>query len=273
VRSIRLIAGALMLAAAPGAQGDDQLPDLIVNPARLSDYEYVTNIIPGRVHIRLSNATPNTGYGPLFLFAGESIGGGQVVFQRIFTTDGGFRDREAGFFVFHPTHSHFHVGNWARYSIRTVLPGDGVGPILRQGGKTSFCLLDSARYTGPEPIGGTPPASPQFRTCGDDVQGISVGYEDLYPKSLPDQWIDITGLGAGEYWLESVVDPENQFEEVDDTNNVARIKLIIAPGELPAPGEIPLDRRLPWLLTVVLLLTGGGTLALRAAEQRGKSTP
>lgn len=273
MRSIRLIACVAVLITAAGAWGQqDLLPDLIVNPTRLNDYEFVTNIIPGRVHIRLSNATPNIGWGPLFIFAGEPVGGGQVVIQRVFQLGGGFRDRDAGFFVFHPTHNHFHVNDWAQYTIREVLPGDGVGPVLRQGSKTGFCLLDSNRYTGPETPLGPTPATPQFRTCGDDVQGISVGWEDLYSKNLPDQWIDVTGLTPGEYWLESVVDPENSFQEVDETNNVARIKLVIAEGELPVPGEIPLDRGTPWTLTVVLLLLGAGTLAFGASRRWGKTT-
>jgi hypothetical protein len=253
--------------AAATAHADDLLPDLIVNPARLSDRAYVTNIIPGRLHIRLSNATPNIGYGPLFVFAGDPVGGSQAVYQRIFTSEGGFRDRAAGYFLFHPTHRHFHVNDWARYRIRSVLPSDGVGPVLRKGSKTSFCLLDSAKYTGSEVVLGTVPASRQFFSCGDDVQGISVGYEDLYSKDLPDQWIDITGLGPGEYWLESEVDPDNNFEEVDETNNIARIKLVIAQGELPVPDEIPLDRRVPWLLAIVLIFSGAGALALGAGRR------
>ncbi len=270
MRRIPLIA--VLLLAASTARAIDLLPDLIVNPARLSDYQFITNIIPGRLHIRLSNATPNIGYGPLFIYGGDPAADGQVVYQRIFQSQGGFRDRESGLFLYHPAHNHVHVNRWAEYTIRTVLPADGVGPVLRTGGKTSFCLLDSNRYTGPEVVLGTPPSFARFLSCGSDVQGISVGFEDLYPKSLPDQWIDITGLGPGEYWLESVVDPDNQFEEVDESNNVARIKLVIADGELPIPDEIPLDRGLLWYASIVLLLAGAGALALRAGR-RGNARP
>lgn len=260
----RIVRAALLaLAISWPARGADLLPDLIVDPARLADHSYSKTIIPGRVHIRFSNGTANIGRGPLFLHPGAAQGNAQIVNQRIFLSQGGFRDREAGVFLYHPTHNHFHFGAWAQYSIRAVLPGDAVGPVLRLGGKTSFCLLDSTRYTGPEPLL-APEAARTFTTCNDDAQGIGVGWEDLYARTLPDQWIDITGLAPGEYWLESVVDPENHVEEVNESNNVAYYKLTIAPGELPVPDEIPVSRGLPKAAALVLLLASAGILALRA---------
>jgi hypothetical protein len=86
----------------------------------------------------------------------------------------------------------------------------------------------------------------------------------LYARTLPDQWIDITGLAPGDYWLESVVDPENHIEEVNEGNNIAYYKLTIAPGELPVPDEIPASRGLPKAAALVLLLASAGILALRA---------
>jgi len=249
------------MAACLPAHAIDLLPDLIVNPAALNDFTFSKSIIPGRVHIRFSNATPNIGLGPLFIHPGEPAAGGQLVNQRIFLSQGGFRDREAGVFLYHPTHNHFHFGSWAHYTLRAVLPGDMVGPVLREGAKTSFCLLDSRRYTGP---GSVPSGNQTFRTCNDDAQGISVGWEDLYTRSLPDQWIDITGLSPGEYWLESTVDPNNLIEELSENNNVGRIKINITPGALPVPDEIPVGRGLPGRAGLVLLLIAMGALALRA---------
>ena len=91
-----------------------------------------------------------------------------------------------------------------------------------------------------------------------------MGWEDIYFKNLPDQWIDITGLTPGEYWLESEVDPEDHFLELDETNNVDRIKLVIGVDTLPVPDEIPLHPRLPWLLSFMIVLSS-------AAILRGKS--
>lgn len=264
MKAVRIGGVALIIAAAAWsapARGVDLLPDMIVDLVPLQDFVFTKNIIPGRVHIRFSNGTANIGRGPLFIYPGTASGTSQPVFQRIFLSQGGYRDRTAGMFVFHPTHSHFHFGAWAQYTIRAVMPGDGIGPVLREGAKTSFCLLDSARYTGP---GSGPTATRQFTACGNGVQGVSVGWEDLYSRTLPDQWIDITGLAPGEYWLESVVDPKNEIEEVNETNNVGRIKLNITAEQLPVPDEIPAGRGFPTFLTIMLLLAGAGTLALRA---------
>jgi hypothetical protein len=263
------LAWAVGAAACAPAWAADLLPDMIVNTARFNDYIFSKNIIPGRVHIRFSNGTPNIGLGPMFIHPGAPVGRTQPVVQRIFLSQGGFRDREAGIFVYHPSHNHFHFGGWSQYYIRAVLPGDGIGPILREGDKTSFCLLDSARYFGP---GSVPAGSQQFTGCGNGVQGVSVGWEDVYSRTLPDQWIDITGLTPGEYWLEAVVDPRDQIEEINENNNVGRIKLNILPGQLPVPDEIPVGRGLFFSLGLVLVLATVGILALRAGLG-GKSKP
>jgi Lysyl oxidase len=269
----------LILFVTPGSQAQqDLIPDLVINAARLLDNEYVNDVVPGRVHIRLTNAVPNIGLGPLMIYpaAGSTETFRQAVFQRVLVDGNGdgdgtdntdsFFDRAAGNFVFHPSHNHFHVDNWAQYYIREVLPGDGVGKIIYSGNKTSFCLLDSATYTTQPSQGNTGPR--RFFQCGTTLQGISVGWEDIYPKELPDQWIDITSILPGEYWLESVVDPGNLILELDETNNVARVKLTIAPGDLPIPIPVPLWPRLFWVEMCMVL--GVGTLGLRrVANARG----
>ena len=57
---------------------------------------------------------------------------------------------------------------------------------------------------------------------GTDVSGISVGWADLYDYTIDFQWIDVTGLPSGQYWLESVADPDDRLLETDETNNAAR---------------------------------------------------
>ena len=37
------------------------------------------------------------------------------------------------------------------------------------------------------------------------------------------QWIDITGVTPGRYWLEAEVDPENRVIEMNESNNLVRI--------------------------------------------------
>lgn len=237
----RWCAAALMLAASAGAQGAvDWLPDMIVDPVFLEDHEVRSDIRPGRFHLIFSNAMANVGDGPLYMFAvkpkGKHAGDEQTqkVKQRIFRSDGTHYNRLAGVFVFHPAHNHTHVDDWAIYRLREVLPGGGVGATLGTSRKTSFCLLDSYKYDTTLP---NAPDDPQFSECNNQVQGISVGYEDLYDKSIPGQWIDVTDLPEGEYWLESEVDPKNNVLEKDETNNVARIKVTIEKTVTPPDPE------------------------------------
>lgn len=56
---------------------------------------------------------------------------------------------------------------------------------------------------------------------GGSNQGISVGYADEYHYSLDGQWIDITGLPAGQYILENEVNSEWPYEESSYDNNRA----------------------------------------------------
>ena len=203
----------------------DTLPDIIVRESDLYDNDISTNVSPGRVHLRLSNGTANIGIGKLHLYGGADNGDGtQKVIQRVFRSDGSFYEREAGNFVYHPTHSHIHFEAWGQYRLREILPGDGVGPIIAQGEKTSFCILDLGVYDSSLP--GFPPAG-EFRSCSSTTQGLSIGWIDVYSKGLPDQNIDITDVAPGQYWLESEVDPENHVLESDESNNIARIKVTI----------------------------------------------
>lgn len=180
---------------------------------------------PGRVLLRLTTAIPNIGSGPIELVGGEvNMDGTQDVYQRLYYDDDSFEDFFAGAFVYHPEHGHIHFEGYAEYRLREVTAGGGVGDIVGTGSKVSFCLLDVLKYI--RRIPGTPPV-PQYTTCSAEVQGISVGWADVYDKSLPDQWIDVTDVPNGQYWLEVEVDHEDRLIESDETNNVARIKIFL----------------------------------------------
>ncbi|MBL8763504.1 MAG: hypothetical protein JNM07_04460 [Phycisphaerae bacterium] len=201
----------------------DWLPDVIIREQTL--YQNRILIQNGRLMLRLSNATPNIGMGKLQLYGSTVNGDGtQDVNQRIFRSDGTYWDRLAGKFVFHPGHNHIHFQDWCVYRLREVLPGDGVGPIVRLGAKTSFCLLDVAVYDATLP--NFNPAG-EFHSCATTSQGLSVGWMDIYDLDLDGQEIDITDVPYGTYWLESEVDPTRRVLESNPDNNVSRIKVSI----------------------------------------------
>lgn len=208
------------------------LPDLIVDMENSGGLRHA--FLEGDI-LRFGQASPNVGDGPLRLVGADDNGDGtQQVVQRIFNDQGGFTDRLAGNFSFHPEHNHIHFNGFAVYSLRTVLPdqnNDGipdVGDVVRGGAKTSFCLVNVQRYFTNPPL---PNADPDGSGFGCDVQQeISVGWEDIYGAGTEGQEINVAGLEPGDYWLEATVDPDNHFIEKDETNNTGRILIHLGPA-------------------------------------------
>ena len=207
------------------AQSGLLLPDLITSPFHLLDNKIDTNTIPGQRLLRFANATPNFGRGKLELRGGEMHSDGtQDVDQIIYKRDGTFISRLAGTFIHHPEHNHTHFNDYANYRLRKVNFIRGLGRVVAESSKISFCIRDSSIAY---------PLLPGFRlragykTCETTVQGISVGWMDVYSKDLPGQWIDISHLARGRYWLESVVDPFNRIKESNENNNIARVMIYI----------------------------------------------
>ncbi|MGB7329593.1 MAG: DUF4347 domain-containing protein, partial [Rubripirellula sp.] len=85
----------------------DYLPDLTpIASTLLQNLSIDNNEIPGRSLLRFSTEVANAGDGPLEIWGGSASGDSQQVFQRIYQADGGYRDRLAGEFVYHPNHGH-----------------------------------------------------------------------------------------------------------------------------------------------------------------------
>lgn len=110
-------------------------------------------------------------------------------------------------------HGHYHFRSFAQYRLL-----DTAGAVVRTGKKVGFCLMDITRIDSA--------ANPSARyTCSS--QGIQAGWADVYSSNLSGQWIDITGVPAGTYVLEIVMDPMNLIDEADETNNTSRIHVTI----------------------------------------------
>lgn len=216
------------------------LPDIVVRESDLHTNYLDVVSVPGRTLLRLSNGTANIGAGKLYLYGvmPPNPDGTQTVMQRIFNASGEFEDRTAGSFTYHPSHSHVHFDGWASYRVRQILPDDGVGDIVAEGAKTSFCILDLGIYSSALPNFDT---DGEFHSCGSSIQGLSVGWVDTYGAGLEGQSIDITGIPDGVYWLESVVDPLDKVLESDETNNAARIKVTIGAPPLGQDAYEPND--------------------------------
>jgi hypothetical protein len=163
------------------------------------------------------------------LMGGADNGDGtQKVFQKVFASDGSSKTYLCGNFIFHPQHNHTHFEDFTEYNLRPVTltagvgDSEGAGVISTTSDKVSFCLLDGIQYSTSLPGAAF---TAQYTTCTNVRQGISVGWADLYDKSLFGQWIDITTAPSGKYWLEVMVDPLNHIAESDERNNLARIAI------------------------------------------------
>ena len=82
---------------------------------------------------------------------------------------------------------------------------------------------------------------PSFPDPTDDVvpqrtkvdMGISTGWRDVYEKTLPFQYIDVSNLQPGHYWVRSQVDPDNLIRESNETNAA-----VFAAARSTVPGYI-----------------------------------
>ncbi|MBI2422775.1 MAG: hypothetical protein HYV27_08090 [Candidatus Hydrogenedentes bacterium] len=179
--------------------------------------------MPGHALLRFKTSLPNTGLGEFFLRSTnvESGDGRFTVDQRIKREDGSIVSRDAGEFLYNPVNQHMEAAGWTSYLLREITEGDGVGAIVAEGAKESVRITSSRIHNANLP--NFVPFPNQINASG-GIHGISVGWTDIYSKDLEKQWIDVTGVPAGEYWLEAVVDPANHILEESETNNTARIR-------------------------------------------------
>lgn len=230
-RSVVLAAVAMLAVAGhAAAQPTDRLPDLTVaeSAARgyMHDWFTTSTEIPGRTLLRFTNAMPNLGVGAIEVQRGAlNMDGTTDIYQRIYNTDGGFRDQFVGAWVQSVTNM-TTIDDIARFTLRQVLDGGGVGPAVATSHKEAICMLDSTRFNSSLPGS---PVSRQYFACS-IRQGISVGWADIYPRTFDGQYVDITGVVNGMYWLQSEIDPHNVLLELNDANNFARIPINLTTG-------------------------------------------
>jgi hypothetical protein len=182
----------------------------------------------GRRLLRFSTASTNKGAGPFELHAVVGSDGSTTATQWIYDDQGGHIERHAGTFVFagHEDHNHFHFADYANYRLRSVLANNGLGPVVATSDKISFAMFDVTAYDLSLP--GAPAVRVYQRPESTlDRQGISVGWADVYGRSLDGQWIDLAGIPDGQYWLEITIDPRELIAESDETNNTTHVKVIL----------------------------------------------
>ncbi len=202
------------------AAPDERLPDLAMAfPSQLR-----VEVSPSGVkRLRFTTMIVNIGAGPFETGSSRQPGAAVMgVNQRIYNSAGQVRKADTSAVAMYSGdgHDHWHVQDVAHYELFDV---SGQGSALRRDAKVGFCFFDTSGYRR------TLPRSPKTRKypkagCGTQASlfvrnGISVGWADKYAWNLSRQWITLSGIPAGQYFLKVTVDPLGQFQELNRENN------------------------------------------------------
>ena len=189
------IIGTVVWAGPAGGSPAPSQPNLVLNGARVAssvafktqnftakDCAYVEGSLTGtgkRTLLRFDVSAANRGTAPIVL--GDP--------------------QNNPLFEYSPCHRHYHFSGYALYELFGSDPRTSTAAPLVTGRKQAFCLEDYERDPG------SPTAGPAVYTCSN--QGISIGWADTYGSYLDGQWLDITGVQAGQYWLRVTINPYN----------------------------------------------------------------
>ena len=203
----------------PPAPTSTPAPDpnlLLPDMETLAPEQLYVQISPqtGVRELRFATTVINSGAGPLTMLGAYDPKSDRTnAYQLISTRQGTERSRFAGSFVFHEGHNHWHFEDFTQFELWTYEPDGGLDDLLASTGKLTFCIFD----TVPVLDNATPDRA--FPGCGNELQGISVGWGDTYEAFVPGQRIDLTGVPDGRYALRSTADPDNRLVESNDSNN------------------------------------------------------
>lgn len=140
-------------------------------------------------------------------------------------------------YQFATCHGHYHFESFAQYTLldtnyNPVLLGQNV--VI--GRKVGFCIEDVARWSP------TAPATSKYN-CSNN--GLQAGWSDVYSQNLDCQFVDITGVPSGNYYLQMTVNPDALLTEANLGNNTVLVPVNIPPTNcLTAPANDAFDSAL-----------------------------
>lgn len=132
-------------------------------------------------------------------------------------------------------HNHFHL----IAAIEYVLWDELQGAQSALGSKIGFCLVDSEQM---EP--GTAQAYSEeldnFCEEGNPSatslrMGVTPGWRDIYDATTTLQWVDVSNVAPGRYWIGAITDPNDEIVESNEANN----DLIFSEVPIAVPGFSP----------------------------------
>lgn len=181
----------------------------------------------GRRLLRFSTVVVNIGAGPFQLYGYDNVDGiasrGDTlhVRQQILQSDGTYRERNTTATMKWAAdgHNHWHILDVQWFKLQNLQ-----GTTLLKTAKTGFCFLDSYPYGSTKPsrynsVNSVCQSAPNHRV----PMGMSVRWGDIYRSTIAFQWIDITGLASGDYYIRIYADPATEtggrFLESNEANN------------------------------------------------------
>jgi hypothetical protein len=219
ILAVTLLVSALAVAQRTSVGGDYPIyqnggkPDLVVDPKRfVSQMEIVDRYFDPTDCALAEGVVGGTGYRRLLRFdtVVMNMGDGDLVVGDRSDPANPYAD----WFVFHTCHGHYHIRDFSVYELRTL-----DGKLVVAGTKQGFCFEDSLKYWNTTSNG---------YNC--ELQGITSGWGDWYYKQLVGQWIDITGVPAGDYIVRVTINKGDKkgpiFEEGENRYpNVAETRI------------------------------------------------
>jgi hypothetical protein len=209
-------------------------PDLRIGPPG----EMYVSSYGGKVLLHATSDVRSRGRGPIELHGQRNGPKSMKVTQRIYKVGGGHITVRTGAGLhFTDVGAYFGGSYWkvhqlARFELRPVLPGGGLGGVVRTSPKLNYCLRDLER-TRP---GKRSPSRAFYPGCNQDPGvkrdrlGTSVGWSDIYPADYDRQYIDVSGLG-GCFAFTMTVDPKHHLFESNERDNSSHRRV-----ELPYTG-------------------------------------
>lgn len=196
--------------------------------------------------LRWDQGEYNFGDGPFELHNYPDEGAGNEMWQRIYASDGTVRQVQVGEARFSESHGHLHYVGFQDVTLREWRAGGRPGPVVASAPDKGICMVDieNARFGKPRasPHGygvlgncdtatHRDPNDPTYPGSAFFQMGISVGYADVYPWFIADQYIDITGVPDGKYLLVVTLDAGKRLVEKSRANNTAAACVQIAGTE------------------------------------------
>ncbi len=212
--------------AATGVGPAEALPDIVSDAPtspRFESYTDATNT--NRLLLRFNGYVHNQGTGPLEIIGRTPVSGTMsTTGQRIYDTSGAFlrEDTTRKPLLIYETadgHNHWHLRAAMKYALYNEAKSVEVAPAQKVG----FCLVDSEHVDVAGPTNalyllGTfcqknNPTAPSVS------MGISPGWRDWYSSTLAFQWVDVSEVQPGTYWLGATADPNDSVLESNESNN------------------------------------------------------